>query len=104
MAETKIQELEKVASQVRRDILRMVHKVNSGHPGGSLGCTEFFIALYYEIMKLKDGFDMDSCNEDLFFLSKTKSEHKDKMFSQFFQVVKLCKESKPIIRDRCCSG
>ena len=61
--------LENLAFQVRRDILRMVHKVNSGHPGGSLGCTEFFIALYYEIMKLKDGFDMDGCNEDLFFLS-----------------------------------
>ena len=61
--------LENLACQVRRDILRMVHKVNSGHPGGSLGCTEFFIALYYEIMKLKDGFDMDGCNEDLFFLS-----------------------------------
>ena len=61
--------LNNLACQVRRDILRMVHKVNSGHPGGSLGCTEFFIALYYEIMKLKDGFDMDGCNEDLFFLS-----------------------------------
>ena len=61
--------LDNLAFQVRRDILRMVHKVNSGHPGGSLGCTEFFIALYYEIMKLKDGFDMDGCNEDLFFLS-----------------------------------
>ena len=61
--------LENLASQVRRDILRMVHKVNSGHPGGSLGCTEFFIALYYEIMELKDDFDMDGYNEDLFFLS-----------------------------------
>ena len=61
--------LDNLASQVRRDILRMVHKVNSGHPGGSLGCTEFFIALYFEIMELKDGFDMDGCNEDLFFLS-----------------------------------
>ena len=61
--------LDNLACQVRRDILRMVHKVNSGHPGGSLGCTEFFIALYYEIMELKDDFDMDGCNEDLFFLS-----------------------------------
>ncbi len=61
--------LENLAFQVRRDILRMVHKVNSGHPGGSLGCTEFFIALYYEIMELKDDFDMDGYNEDLFFLS-----------------------------------
>ena len=55
--------------QVRRDILRMVHKVNSGHPGGSLGCTEFFVALYYQVMKLKEDFDMDGANEDLFFLS-----------------------------------
>lgn len=47
----------------------MVHKVNSGHPGGSLGCTEFFVALYNEIMNLKDGFDMDGIGEDLFFLS-----------------------------------
>ena len=47
----------------------MVHNVNSGHPGGSLGCTEFFVALYYEVMKLKEGFDMDGANEDLFFLS-----------------------------------
>jgi transketolase len=61
--------LERLVSQVRRDILRMVHKVNSGHPGGSLGCTEFMIALYYEIMDLKEGFDMDGKNEDLFFLS-----------------------------------
>ena len=61
--------LDNLVSQVRRDILRMVHKVNSGHPGGSLGCTEFFIALYYEIMELKEGFEMDGANEDLFFLS-----------------------------------
>jgi len=55
--------------QTRRDILRMVHKVNSGHPGASLGCTEFFLALYHEIMELKPGFDMDGIGEDLFFLS-----------------------------------
>ena len=61
--------LETLVSQVRRDILRMVHKVNSGHPGGSLGCAEFFIALYYEVMELKDDFDMNGANEDLFFLS-----------------------------------
>ena len=61
--------LDNLVYQVRRDILRMVHKVNSGHPGGSLGCTEFFIVLYYEIMELKDGFEMDGGNEDLFFLS-----------------------------------
>ncbi|MDC6367772.1 MULTISPECIES: transketolase [Flavobacteriaceae] len=64
-----IKELEDLVVQVRRDILRMVHKVNSGHPGGSLGCTEFFVALYNEIMDLKDGFDMDGKDEDVFFLS-----------------------------------
>jgi len=61
--------LDTLVYQVRRDILRMVHKVNSGHPGGSLGCTEFFVALYNEIMQIKEGFDMDGDNEDLFFLS-----------------------------------
>ncbi|QLG44154.1 transketolase [Costertonia aggregata] len=64
-----IMELENLATQVRRDILRMVHKVNSGHPGGSLGCTEFFVVLYNEMMELKDGFDMNGIGEDLFFLS-----------------------------------
>lgn len=58
-----------IVTQVRRDILRMVHKVNSGHPGGSLGCAEFFVCLYNEIMELKEGFDMDGVNEDVFFLS-----------------------------------
>lgn len=61
--------LQELVVQVRRDILRMVHKVNSGHPGGSLGCTEFFVSLYNEIMELKDGFDMDGIGEDVFFLS-----------------------------------
>lgn len=64
-----IKDLEALVTQVRRDILRMVHKVNSGHPGGSLGCTEFFVALYNEILDLKEGFDMDGIGEDLFFLS-----------------------------------
>lgn len=64
-----LEELQDIVVQTRRDILRMVHKVNSGHPGGSLGCTEFFVALYNEIMELKDGFDMDGVGEDLFFLS-----------------------------------
>ncbi|MBW8244756.1 transketolase [Muricauda oceani] len=63
------QELQDLVVQVRRDILRMVHKVNSGHPGGSLGCTEFFVALYNEVMELKEGFDMDGIGEDVFFLS-----------------------------------
>ncbi|MGJ8666628.1 MAG: transketolase [Patiriisocius sp.] len=64
-----IQEMEALVKQVRRDILRQVHKVNSGHPGGSLGCAEFFVALYQEIMERKDGFDMNGKEEDLFFLS-----------------------------------
>ena len=61
--------LNELIVQVRRDILRMVHKVNSGHPGGSLGCTEFFVALYTKIMKRKPEFDMNGIDEDLFFLS-----------------------------------
>ncbi|TDN84694.1 transketolase [Salegentibacter sp. 24] len=67
---SKIKELEDFATQVRRDILRQVHKVNSGHPGGSLGCTEFFTALYQGgIMEHKPEFNMDGKDEDLFFLS-----------------------------------
>jgi len=61
--------LDELTAQVRRDILRMVHKVNSGHPGGSLGCAEFFVVLYFEIMNRKENFEMDGLNEDLFFLS-----------------------------------
>lgn len=64
-----LKHMEELVTQVRRDILRMVHNVNSGHPGGSLGCTEFFVALYSEIMERKEGFDMDGIEEDLFFLS-----------------------------------
>lgn len=63
------QQLNNLSIQVRRDILRMVHAVNSGHPGGSLGCTEFFVALYQNIMDRKEGFDMDGIGEDIFFLS-----------------------------------
>jgi transketolase len=63
------QQLNDLTTQVRRDILRMVHAVNSGHPGGSLGCTEFLVALYQNIMERKPGFDMDGIGEDLFFLS-----------------------------------
>ena len=63
------QQLENIVIQVRRDILRMVHKVNSGHPGGSLGCTEFIVVLYNVIMDRKEGFDMDGIGEDIFFLS-----------------------------------
>lgn len=61
--------LQKMCSQVRRDIVRMVHAVNSGHPGGSLGCVEFFVALYHHIMKYDPSFNMDGKNEDVFFLS-----------------------------------
>jgi transketolase len=61
--------LNELTTQVRRDILRMVHKVNSGHPGGSLGCAEFLVVLYNEIMIRKEDFDMDGINEDIFFLS-----------------------------------
>ncbi len=65
-----IAELEKVCTQVRRDIVRMVHAVNSGHPGGSLGCTEYLVALYFEIMNHQpEKFNMDGQGEDLFFLS-----------------------------------
>ncbi len=64
-----IQFLNDLVIQVRRDILRQVHKVNSGHPGGSLGCAEFFVALFQEIMVRKDGFNMDGKGEDIFFLS-----------------------------------
>jgi len=62
-------ELQNIATQVRRDILRMVHAVNSGHPGGSLGCTDFLVALYFKIMKHNKNFDINGYNEDLFFLS-----------------------------------
>lgn len=65
-----IDELKKISSQVRRDIVRMVHAVNSGHPGGSLGCTDFFVALYFHVLKLESAnWDMDGKDEDLFFLS-----------------------------------
>jgi transketolase len=62
-------DLKAVASQIRRDILRMVHGASSGHPGGSLGCTDFFTALYFDIMKHDPKFSMDGRNEDIFFLS-----------------------------------
>ncbi len=62
-------QLEKFSTQVRRDIVRMVHDVQSGHPGGSLGCTEFLTILYQEVMNYSTDFDMDGKDEDLFFLS-----------------------------------
>ena len=63
------QQLTDLTTQVRRDILRMVHKVNSGHPGGSLGCAEFLVCLYNEVMDFKLPFSMDGKDGDLFFLS-----------------------------------
>lgn len=62
-------QLTDIATQVRRDIVRMVHAVQSGHPGGSLGCTEFLTALYFKVMKHNTDFNMDGQGEDLFFLS-----------------------------------
>ena len=62
-------DLESICNQVRRDIVRMVHAQSSGHPGGSLGCTEFLVSLYFEVMKIDNDFKMDGKNEDLFFLS-----------------------------------
>ena len=62
-------DLDNLVSQVRRDILRMVHQVNSGHPGGSLGCTEFFVVLFNKILNFNIPFTEDGINEDLFILS-----------------------------------
>lgn len=64
-----ISKLKSIASQVRRDIVRMVHTCQSGHPGGSLGCTDFLVALYFNAMKRKEGFDMTGKGEDVFYLS-----------------------------------
>ena len=64
-----IKQLQDFTTQVRRDILRMVHAVNSGHPGGSLGCAEFIVALYQDILNRKSEFNMDGIGEDVFFLS-----------------------------------
>jgi len=62
-------ELTQIASQIRRDIVRMVHGANSGHPGGSLGCADYFTALYFKILKHDPSFNMDATNEDVFILS-----------------------------------
>ncbi|MBT8394647.1 MAG: transketolase, partial [Bacteroidia bacterium] len=64
-----IKQLEDLTIQTRRDILRMVHRVNSGHPGGSLGCAEFLVTLFNVIMDRQDRFSMNGNNEDIFFLS-----------------------------------
>ncbi len=64
-----IAELQAISSQMRRDVLRMVHAVKSGHPGGSLGCADFFAAMYFQVMKHNPSFNMDAKDEDVFFLS-----------------------------------
>lgn len=69
MSQHDIESLKKIASQIRRDIVRMVHACQSGHPGGSLGCTDFFVALYFRIMQHSSYFTMNGSGEDLFFLS-----------------------------------
>src|SRR6478736_6788538 len=69
MAQPDLPKLKKLASQTRRDIVRMVHACQSGHPGGSLGCTEFFVALYFHLLKHNPKFSMEGKGEDLCFLS-----------------------------------
>ena len=69
MSNTDLAQLKSTASQIRRDIVRMVHACQSGHPGGSLGCADFFVALYFHALKHNPKFNMDGKNEDLFFLS-----------------------------------
>lgn len=69
MTKSSVFNLEAICTQVRRDIVRMVHGCQSGHPGGSLGCTELLVSLYFEIMTRKEDFDIDGVDEDLFFLS-----------------------------------
>ncbi len=66
---TTTEELQRISSQVRRDIVRMVHACQSGHPGGSLGCTELFVALYFQVLNHQSDFNMKGEGEDLFFLS-----------------------------------
>ncbi|WP_160068193.1 transketolase [Sphingobacterium bovisgrunnientis] len=69
MTKSSVFNLEAICTQVRRDIVRMVHGCQSGHPGGSLGCTELLVSLYFEIMTRNEDFDIDGVDEDLFFLS-----------------------------------
>ena len=90
---TNIAELQSISSQMRRDVLRMVHAVKSGHPGGSIGCADFFAALYFEVMKHRVSFDMNAAEEDVFFLS---NGHISPIFysalarSGYFEVSELC--------------
>ncbi len=64
-----VTELKKIATQVRRDIIRMTNSAESGHPGGSLGCADFITALYFEVMDYSTPFEMNGLGEDIFFLS-----------------------------------
>ncbi len=87
-----ITELQKISTQIRRDIVRMVHANSSGHPGGSLGCVEFLVSLYFEIMNHNPSFTMDGKGEDIFFLS---NGHISPVFysvlarSSYFEVAEL---------------
>ena len=76
--------LKDIATQIRRDIVRMVHAVQSGHPGGSLGCTEYLTALYFNVMKHDPKFNMDGVGEDLFFLCN------GHISSVFYSLLSLC--------------
>lgn len=64
-----INQLKRIATQVRRDIIRQVHGCQSGHPGGSLGCADYFVALYFDVMQHNTDFKMDGIGEDVFYLS-----------------------------------
>ena len=82
---TSVEELQSIASQVRRDIVRMVHGCQSGHPGGSLGCTDFLVALYFHQMRHDaENFTMDGIGEDLFFLSNGHIKLKKQDWLQHF--------------------
>jgi transketolase len=69
MSQPDLNKLKKLSSQIRRDIVRMVHACQSGHPGGSLGCVEYFVSLYFHFMKHRTNFEMNGAGEDIFFLS-----------------------------------
>src|SRR6266542_2205722 len=84
--ENDIQRLQKLASQVRRDILRMVHQCQSGHPGGALGATDFFVALYFHVLRHNKNFNINGTAEDLFFLS---NGHISLAWSGYFELNEL---------------
>ena len=82
MEKQSIDQLKKIASQVRRDCLRMVHAVQSGHPGAALGLTEYFVALYFHEMTHDKSFNFDGKNEDLFFFPTVMCQHYGTVFCQ----------------------